>query len=290
MIMASDDHFVGVITVPDAPKGRGRTSTESELATWSAERKLLLEKYENREELHTFLMENEVEIVITLSFGKIIPQDLLEIPRFGWLNVHFSALPKYRGAAPVQRSLLAAEDSIGITVFQLETGMDTGPIYVQENFPISPTATTESLLLQLSTKSLPLVQSAIAAIGNDLPPQPQNESEATYAAKLSSDEGKLTWSLTGTEILRRQRAMQENIGTWSTFRGEKINLYDASFLESTHEHAFGKILLSGAKNEPLSVACKDGILIFNEVKLSGKRRMSSNEFLRGARVESEILR
>ncbi len=288
-IQESDDELGGLITVPDAPKGRGRSSTESELAIWSGERGFLLEKYQSDDELRAFLTEHRIDLVITLSFGKIIPTELLAIPNYGWLNVHFSALPKYRGAAPVQRSILAGEESIGISVFQLDSGMDTGPVYTQAEFPLGRTATTESILSDLSIAAVPLVREALQSIRHGESPSPQPEGVATYAAKLNLDEGRINWRSHGDQILLLLRALQENVGTWSTFREGKINFYGATFVRENPEAEPGRIIISGAKNEPLTIACGDGVIVIDEVKPAGKNRMSSSDFLRGARVENESL-
>ena len=279
----------GIITVPDAPKGRGRELQPSELAIWAASSNIPLVKYESREVLAEFIRAQNIDLVVTLSFGKILPQELLDLPTHGWLNVHFSSLPKFRGAAPVQRSILAGEPSIGLTVFKLDAGMDTGGIYEQADFQISPTETTEQLLSRLAAQSPTLVDKAICQIQTGTFPTPQDSERATYAEKISSDEGHVDWRQSGESISRLARALQENVGIWSEFRGSKLLLFSPTQTIVPSGATPGAILVSGAKNEPLTVACSDGALSFAEVKVSGKKRMSSAEFIRGARITDEVL-
>ena len=285
-VASSNHELVGIITTPDAPQGRGRTLAPSELALWASGSNHLIYKY-SQETIGDFLRTHSVDLVITLSFGKIIREEALSIPAHGWLNIHFSQLPRWRGAAPIQRALLTGDHTTGLSIFKLDAGMDTGPIYTAIEYPIPAEATTESLLEKLSLVAGDSIVDVISSIEKGVDPVPQPEEGASRAEKIVPTEGAINWASPALDIERQVRALAGNIGVFSTFRGAKINMYSVTVKTRTRPSEFdiGEPVISGEKNEKLVIAASDGLLEFDEVKPAGKAKMKSSDFLRGARIE-----
>ena len=286
-ISGSSNELVAIITTPDSEQGRGRVLTPSDLAQWAADQPIPVYKF-NKESISDFLRSHQIDLVITLSFGKIVSQEALDIPPFGWLNVHFSQLPRWRGAAPVQRALLEGDTETGISIFKLDPGMDTGPIYLSKSFPIPERSTTEELLHDLSLLAGNEIVAVIEAIQAGAVPTPQNGDGVTYAEKISPTMGKIDWQSSGVHITRLSRALSGNVGLFTHFRGTKLNFYGARlFSHNLSECTPGSPLLTGEKNQKLVIACSDALIQFDRVKPAGKSEMKSEDFLRGARLTSE---
>ena len=283
-----EDEVVAIITTPDAPQGRGRTLTSSDLAQWANGKPFLLYKYE-KESIVDFLKAEDIDLVITLSFGKIIHIAALTIPQYGWLNIHFSQLPRWRGAAPVQRALLAGDERIGITIFALDSGMDTGPIYLSTDRAIPESATTEQLLSELSIEAGEKIGSVIEMISSEIKPEPQPLEGITYAEKLSPTLGEIDWSSSALQIQRLDRALGGNIGIFTTFRGAKLNVSGAKIypIDDSINFTPGAPYLCGQKNQRLVISASDSLVEFSHVKPSGRAEMKSEDFLRGARISPE---
>jgi methionyl-tRNA formyltransferase len=217
-----------------------------------------------------------------VAYGRIIPVELLHGPRFGWINVHFSILPKLRGAAPVQWAILNGDTTTGYTIFKLDKGMDTGPVYLSKEVDIGPDDTTPFLLDKLARLAAPDVLELVNVIGKTKA-TPQPLSGATYAPKISKELAHLNWGAPAEEILRRGRALEDNPGIWTTFNGERISLFGLS--ESLVPNSLqipGEIeLVSGE----LLIRTSDSVLSVAQVIPAGKKRMSAADFARGARLE-----
>ena len=286
-ISGSSNELVAIITTPDSEQGRGRVLTPSDLAQWAADQPIPVYKF-NKESISDFLRSHQIDLVVTLSFGKIVSQEALDIPPFGWLNVHFSQLPRWRGAAPVQRALLEGDTESGISIFKLDPGMDTGPIYLSKSFPIPERSTTEELLHDLSLLAGNEIVAVIEAIQTGAVPTPQSGDGVTYAEKISPTMGKIDWQSSGVHITRLSRALSGNVGLFTHFRGTKLNFYGARlFSHDLSECTPGSPLLTGEKNQKLVIACSDALIQFDRVKPAGKSEMKSEDFLRGARLTSE---
>ena len=143
---SAEHEITGLLTNSDKPTGRGQKIESNELATWAQNQNLNVYKSSNEEDITSALVKSAAEIVITIAFGQLVKEKALKIPKYGWINIHFSMLPKWRGAAPVQHSILNGEKSTGISIFKLEKGMDTGPIYVSKEFPIHHDETISEVL------------------------------------------------------------------------------------------------------------------------------------------------
>jgi methionyl-tRNA formyltransferase len=283
-IMGSEHTLASIITHPDRKVGRGQGIEANPLAAWASEKNLLVAKPADISEINKHLLDVQPQLVITASYGKLIPPELLHGPRFGWLNLHFSLLPKWRGAAPVQWAILEGDEITGITVFKLDKGMDTGPIYSQEEIAIDDHSTTEELLDLMSLRGADLVLDAVGKIKRAERPKPQSTSGITLAPKISKEMGELDWDQPAIVTIRKIRALAHRPGTFTSFRGSLLRIHNASLtlLRSENRRA-GEIWSEGAS---IYVQCIDGIIEIGEVTPAGKKRMSAVEFMRGARLEA----
>ena len=283
-ILESEHSLVSVITNPDKATGRGKTIIPNELAAWATERGLPVAKPADASELNRHLLEAQPQCIITVAYGRIIPVELLHGPRFGWINLHFSLLPKLRGAAPVQWALLNGDTHTGFTIFKLDKGMDTGPIYVQEELVIDDQDTTDTLLEKLGTSGARAIMELLPVIGKTRA-TPQPLTGATLAPKISKDQGRISWSSSTDYIIRQARALETRPGIWSTFGGERISVHGLSeALQPNSLSVPGQIELT---SESLLIRTADSVLAISEVTPAGKKRMSGADFARGARLTSE---
>ncbi|MEI8066440.1 MAG: methionyl-tRNA formyltransferase [Actinomycetes bacterium] len=281
-ILESDHNLVSVISNPDRKAGRGQVLVANELAQWASERDLPLAKPADNSELNKHLLAAQPQLVVTVAYGKLIPVELLHGPRFGWLNVHFSLLPKYRGAAPVQWAIWNGEEETGITIFKLDKGMDTGPIYLKVPTPLGEKETTSEVLERLSQDSGQHVLEVIQQISKAVRPIAQPLAGATLAPKITKEMGVIDWGKFAIEILRQYRAIGERPGTFTNFRGERLLVHEMSIASDLSESAPpGSLLITG---DNLAVRCLDSWIEIREVTPAGKKRMAADDFVRGARI------
>ena len=282
-ILGSEHTLASVITHPDRKVGRGQNVSPNALAEWAESKGIRVAKPADISEINKHLLDVQPQLVITASYGKLIPPELLHGPRFGWLNLHFSLLPKWRGAAPVQWAILEGDEVSGITIFKLDKGMDTGPIYIQEEIHIGDEASTEELLDLMAARGGNRILDAVAMITSAQRPKPQSQSGISLAPKISKEMGAIDWSKPAVAILRQLRALAERPGTYSFFRETKVNIHSAKLSPITdHAHKPGDIWSDGSL---LYVMSADMVLELGDITPAGKKRMSAGDFMRGARIE-----
>ena len=278
-LLKSEHNLVSVITQPDRPAGRGLSLKESPVAIWAKDRGISVRQPVDQEELK--LAVSDIDLVITIGFGVIIKEEILNLPTHGFINLHFSLLPKWRGAAPVQRAIEAGDEVTGVTVFKLDKGMDTGPIYRQKEIAMPHQATTDSLLQDLAVVGAPVVLDAISAIEANELPLIQSLDGASRADKLSKDEARIDWQDASFNIERKIRAFYPAPGAWTTFREEALKIESADVSgEKTGQP--GEILLVGKE---LFVSTAEGSLKILSVKPAGKASMDAISWINGARIE-----
>ena len=282
-ILASEHTLGSIITNPDKPTGRGKKIEANELAKWAELKGLDVAKPADTSELNRHLLASQPQLIITCAYGRLIPVELLHGPRFGWINLHFSLLPKLRGAAPVQWAILNGETETGFTIFKLDKGMDTGPVYITKEVNISEDDTTPILLDRLTELAIPDLLDLVSKIGKTRA-TPQPLSGATLAPKISMDMGRIIWKSSIETVLRQDRALSDNPGIWTMFNDERISLHGLSeVLVANNLKAPGDIELVG---DQLLVRTSDSVLEVKEVTPAGKKRMSGADFARGARLDS----
>ena len=276
---ASSTHqLLSLLTNPDKATGRGMHVVANELATWTESLGINIQKPENNDELKKIIESIKPEVVITIAYGQIIPHELLEIPKYGWINVHFSLLPRWRGAAPVQWAILNGDKQTGITVFKLDKGMDTGPVYLEQATPINDDENSDGLLKRLSQIGSDLAIKSLELISEGVTPKPQASIGITLAPKISKNHGKIDWTQSSDQVVNRFRALSSNPGVWSLL-GElriKIDALVASSLVDQIKPA--DIVING---ERLFVGVLDGVIEILILTPAGRSKMSAAEFIRG---------
>ena len=205
--------------------------------------------------------------------------------RYGWLNVHFSLLPKWRGAAPVQHSILHGEKLTGITIFKLDRGMDSGPIYLKESVNISDSDSTDSLLERMSVIGAKLAFDAIKLVEQGVVPTPQELVGVTFAPKFSKEDGKLNWNLEVGSLFNRYRALSQNPGVWSNLGQTRIKIDAMRISYTSHVIKPGELLIH---QEKMLVGAKNGVIEIERLTPAGRNQMSAAEFVRGLPQKSGL--
>lgn len=273
---------VAVYTQPDRPAGRGRQPRPSpvkqraEQAGISVLQPASLRTPEAQAELAALAP----DLLVVVAYGLILPQAVLDIPRLGCVNVHASLLPRWRGAAPIQRALLAGDATTGVTIMQMEAGLDTGPMLARREIPIGPQDTAGDLHDRLAVLGAELLVEVLPdiAIGR-LTPAPQDDAAATYADKLRKDEAPLDWQLPATALARQVRAFNPWPVAEARLAGRTLRIWQAEALPEPAAAAPGEIVAVGRQG--IDVATAEGILRLIRLQAPGGRPLSATEFLNG---------
>ena len=278
-LLASEHELICVITRPDAPAGRGRALQSTPVANWAEVNSVKLFKPETSQSLGELVA--DLDLVVTIGYGLLLPKDILEKPKHGFINLHFSLLPRWRGAAPVQRAIEAGDSITGVTVFQLDPGMDTGPIYLSAQIPLSSTTTADLLFDSLASLGVEPVLKTLDLIEKGDAPSPQEDVGATRAPKLSKEEGLIDWNLDAEVISRKVNAFSPDPGAWSNFRGQVIKINKVRFSNEGVNAGFLK-----AVGKSVYIGTATSALELLEVTPSGKSQMSAFSWANGARLNA----
>jgi len=289
-------HEVGaVFTQPDKPTGRHQILTPPPVKVAAEKYGLAVyqpEKIKNNEEVRQVFQALSPDAAVVVAYGRILPPWLLEIPRLGCINVHFSLLPKYRGAAPVNWAVARGETETGITTMLMDEGMDTGPILLQWRYPIDQEETAAEVMEKFSHIGAELLVETLEGVrSGTITPTPQDHSQATYAPMLKREDGMIDWNLTAQEIRNRIRGFQPWPGAWTVVKGARLILWKAEVETeiSEEERVLAPGTISDLRKDALAVVCGGpSRLVIREVQLEGKKRLSAGEFLRGARLQVGI--
>jgi methionyl-tRNA formyltransferase len=276
-LLSSKHELLSVITQPDRPSGRGQSLTESSVSRWAKENGIEVNKPEKGANFQPLL--SNVELLITIGYGVILPKQVFELPRYGSLNLHFSLLPRWRGAAPVQRAIEAGDRVSGVTVFALDEGMDTGPIYTQNRFALDTDITSDELFVELAELGAEALLHTLDLIESGVKPSPQSDHSATRALKLSKEEGLIDWAESSDAISSKVRAFTSQPGTWTNFRGSVLKIDTPIASEIKLEP--GVLLMEKKK---LYVGTATTALEIGYITPSGKSRMPASEWANGARL------
>jgi methionyl-tRNA formyltransferase len=286
LIAKSNDHkLLGLITNPDKATGRGMNIVPNELASWGASIGINVLKPNSQDDLNDLVRTLNPEIVVTIAYGKIIPEDLLNLPKYGWINVHFSSLPRWRGAAPVQWAILSADKESGVTIFKLDKGMDTGPVYLNKVVSIEPDETTELLLTRLSEIGADLAIQSLALIENGVEPSAQINSGVTLAPKINKNDGKINWHESTDEIFNRFRALAGNPGIWTVLGELRLKIDSLEISKRKEAVSPSEVLIS---DECFYVGANNGLIEIKILTPAGRSQMSAAEFIRGLPVRTGL--
>ena len=277
-IKNSDHQLLGGISSPDRASGRGQSVSSNDFASYCQEIGVNCYKPSTNEELADILQKTQVELVITLAYGRLIKTSELQIPKHGWLNVHFSLLPRWRGAAPVQRAIAAGDEQSGVTVFKLEQGLDTGPIYSTLSYPLNDKSRSDEVLKDLSSLCIQPVNQALIMIAAGEPATTQESDGVTLAPKILKSDGRIDWNRDSKMLDRQIRAFQPWPGAYTSFNGTRIEIIEAGVSDA--DGAAGEVI----SLNPLLVGTGSGSLEIIRVKPENKREMSSSDWVRGARI------
>jgi methionyl-tRNA formyltransferase len=269
-----------VLTQPDRPAGRGLRLAPSAVKALAQEHGLALYQPAslNDEETHARLRALGADAMVVAAYGLILPEPVLALPRLGAINIHASLLPRWRGAAPIQRAILAGDARTGISIMQMDRGLDTGPVLAAESMPIAADDTSASLHDKLAGLGARLIVTALAQLEHaQSSPQPQPAAGASYAAKITKAEADIDWSEAAPVIERKVRAFNPLPGASTMTRGVGLKIWRASV--STAEGTPGTILETSAKG--IVVACGTGSLCVLELQRAGGKRLAAAQFLAG---------
>ena len=276
-----------VLTQPDRPAGRGLKLTPSSVAEHAALLGLAIAKPASlkTEAVQSMLREIAPDVIVVAAYGLILPQAVLDIPKYGCINIHGSLLPRWRGAAPVQRAIEAGDTGTGITIMQMNAGLDTGPVLLTRTCPISPSDTSATLFEKLTATAAPAIVGALESLPL-LKGVAQPADGVTYASKILRAEARIDWNQPAAVIERRMRAFDPYPGCESTLQGEPLKIWKAA-LGSVHpvaDIAPGTIVELTA--ERLTVQCADVALGLVTVQRPGGKRLAVADFLRGATIQT----
>jgi methionyl-tRNA formyltransferase len=289
-----DGHEVAAVwTQPDRPAGRGNKLKAPPVKEYALARGLVVHqpsKIKTPEALELFTS-HDADAAVVVAYGRILPPTFLRAPRRGCLNVHFSLLPKYRGAAPVNWAIVRGESTSGVTTMLMDEGLDTGPVILQRATPIGDEETAPELLERLSHLGAELLGETLSQL-DSVVPRPQVEAEATHAPILKREDGLINWTFDAPDIARRVRGFQPWPNAYTTHEGRRLILWRAAQLpaEATDTSfdtrpAPGRIV--EARGDELTVACGGGTLLrVHELQLEGKQRMRARDFINGMRVRA----
>ena len=296
LLQQSDFKIMAVYTQPDRPRGRGQeiSSTPVKEVALAANLPVHQPAKIRAPEVETELRNLAPDVIVIIAYGQIIPARLLDIPKLGWINLHASLLPKYRGAAPINWAIVNGETKTGNTTMRIDAGMDTGEMLLQQELAIGPDETTPEIAARLAEAGAPLLVETLRGLASGtMPGKVQNHGESTLAPILKREDGLIDWALTAGQIYNRMRGFTPWPGSYTQFRSQTCHIRGKPVSKQNEEGGVktpqreewepGTILSAGGS---VLVACGQGSLLeLTTVKLEGRKQVSAVEFANGARLQ-----
>lgn len=285
-LLGGPDEVVGVVTQPDRPSGRGQATMPSPVRRTAAAAGIpvLTPRKMKDPGLLEELRGWRPDFVAVVAYGRILPRAILDLPPLGCVNVHYSLLPRYRGAAPMQWAILEGEAVTGVTTMRLVAEMDAGPILLAEEVAMEPDETAATLEARLVPVGARLLMATLEGVGSgSLTPRSQDPAGVTFAPMLRKEDGMIDWARPAPEIERRIRAFTPWPSAFSYWQGKRVKVHGASLVAADAAHgteAPGTVVRAGT--DGISVATGDGVLLLTELQMEGRKRMPADAFLRGA--------
>lgn len=280
-LKGSEHDLLRVVTTPDSRVGRGKLLSESPIARWANLNSIITLKPVTEDEMIQAF--EGTDLVVAIAYGRILSANVLSIPQYGFINLHFSLLPSYRGAAPVQRAIQNGEEITGISIFKIDENLDTGPIYVQEKYEIKSDATTSDVLRDLSEIGAKAFPRVLADIKKGIQPFPQDNKAVSFAPKISKEEARVAWNTSAKSITNSVRAFSPAPGAWTTYQGTSLKIVEVGSASGVITLKPGEVQVDGKK---LYVGTSDTPVEILRVTPSGKNEMATLDWLNGARISS----
>ncbi len=282
-----DGHEIAAVwTQPDRPAGRGKKLTPPPVKDFALAHNLNVQQPTKikTDEARALFAAADADAAIVVAYGRILPPALLRTPSRGCLNVHFSLLPNYRGAAPVNWAIVRGESVTGVTTMRMDEGLDTGAILLQRETNIGETETAPELMKRLAEIGAGLLGETLARL-DEIEPREQSEEKATFAPMLNREDGLIEWALDAFQIERRVRGFQPWPGAYTSYQSRRLVIWRARAERAAHQFAHGEIM--EARGDSLIISCGgESVLHLQEVQPEGKRRMSVRDFVNGAHVRA----
>jgi methionyl-tRNA formyltransferase len=276
-------NIVGVVTQPDRPSGRGMTLTPPPVKVAAQELGIPVIQPEKLKQPEAFeqLQDWAPDLIVVAAFGQILRQNVLDLPKYGCLNIHASLLPRHRGAAPIQAAILAGDAETGITIMKMDAGLDTGPMLRQRAIPIAADETGGSLFEKLSKLGGEMLLETIPDyISGKLTPVPQPTEGVTYFGMIKKEDGLLDFTKPAAELERQIRAFHPWPGTFMFWNNSQLKIHKAHVVESSSTETGKHVVVDGLP----AIGTKDGLIVFDELQPAGKKSMPGKAFLAGGRA------
>lgn len=288
-LLGSGHRVVGVYTQPDRPAGRGRKLSPSPVKEVAVDAGIPVFQPANfKDPADVAVLESlHADLMVVVAYGLLLPRGVLDAPRLGCVNIHASVLPRWRGAAPIQRAVLAGDAASGVTIMRMEAGLDTGPMFLIEEVPLAPDETGGSLHDRLSVLGAAALMKALPGIlDGTLAAEPQDDSQSCYAKKLDKAEATIDWTRPAADIERQVRAFNP----WPVAQTR----FEDAFLRVWRAHAISGVggspgMVMNATRSGIDVATGDGLLRITELQLPGKRAMSAQDFINANNIQGTLL-
>lgn len=278
---------MAVVTNPDRPSGRGHKLTPPPVKLAAQQAGVPVWQPTRPREILDDLKAAQPDACAVVAYGALLPQDVLDAGGHGFVNLHFSLLPAWRGAAPVQHTILGGDTRAGVTCFVLEAGMDTGPVLRTAETGIDTHETAGELITRLAVLGAPVLRAAVGGLVDaSIVPQPQDHDRATYAPKVTPDDARVDWTASAAHIDRTVRAFNPVPGAWTTLHGERLKVHRVRPVQGVAGEP-GRV--AGAGEDGPLVATGDGAVVMVEVQPAGKPRMGGVDFVNGYRCVGELL-
>lgn len=285
-IVGSEYPVIAVVTQPDRPKGRGQKPAASPVKTAAEHYRLpILQPERVRDEAFLKIFRGlSPDVVVLVAFGQILPTEIIRFPKMGCINIHPSLLPKYRGAAPINWTLIRGEEKTGVTIMMMDEGVDSGDILLQEETTVEHGETYNRLHDRLAIMGADLLLKTLEGLTEGtIQPLPQNAAMATYAPRLKKEDGLIQWQSEVKDIVNRIAGLSPTPGAYTFMNGKMLKLFAAEGEETMVMEEPGALL--GKSDRGMKVAAINGYVHIKELQLEGRKRMTSEEFLKGYRIK-----